>query len=530
MSWAGKKLLSGAKRAAEKELQETFSSIKKKQHHFSWPCPVCHRSFASYLLDDHINHCRRPSNSLNSLSPTSRTDVPALPITQPPGEPVSVDIYSILQPAVDVSPSETRNVDAQKRTELKPSANSVDLQYEFDRSSGSSFGPIQPNSYVRFDSFEDDVNCSQMEVKLKVDSVSGSGITSKSSVDETKALDFSSVKEEIIVDGSQEQNSSKIKLECEVLLDTRSIQVKEERMEEQGSAEVSKEGSGRGERPPPGFKLYERQKQSQAKLSMFFKNVLSADVERKSSVTVLQAGMVLFKNWLSLDTQQRLVHESQNVAHLFNRPITSGGGKYHIYSMCWGPKWNPKTHRYAGVGAAQPLPDWMFDFAQELCCEAQKHSCVHPPDLNFTPDVALANFYPVKAEELGVIGIGGHQDLDDSCKMPVVSVSVGDSMTFFYRRLPPLSRRKSMILVSFDEKAAKSCEDGDASHNREQQLILRSGDVLVFGGESRLIYHGTRHVQAGTRPPGLHMVPGRLNFTFRQTDASITAQLSHSSS
>ncbi|KAL3676339.1 hypothetical protein R1sor_026287 [Riccia sorocarpa] len=457
-----KKLLSGAKRAAEKELQETFSSIKKKQHHFSWPCPVCHRSFASYLLDDHINHCRRPSNSLNSLSHTLRTDVPALPTTQPPGGPDSVDIYSILQPVVDVCPSETRMVDAQKRTELNPSANSVDLQYEFDRSSSSCFGPIQPNSYARF---EDDVICSQKEVKLSVES----GITSKSLVDETKALDFSSVKEEITVDGSQQQNSSKIKLECEVLLDTRSIKVRDTNMEQQGSVEVSKEGSGRGERLPPGFKLYERQKQSQAKRSIFYKNVSPADVERKSSVTVLQAGMVLFKNWLSLDTQQRLVHESQNVAHLFNRPITSGGGKYHIYSMCWGPKWNPKAHRYAGVGAAQPLPDWMFDLAQALCCEAQKHSSV-------------------KAEELGVIGIGGHQDLDDSCKMPVYKI------------------------------------------RREQQLILRSGDVLVFGGESRLIYHGTRHVQAGTRLPGLHMVPGRLNFTFRQTDASITAQLSHSSS
>jgi hypothetical protein len=53
----------------------------------------------------------------------------------------------------------------------------------------------------------------------------------------------------------------------------------------------------------------------------------------------------------------------------------------------------------------------------------------------------------------------------------------------------------------------------------EKKIILESGDALVFGGESRLVYHGTRCVQPGTRPPGLHMVPGRLNFTFRQCNA-----------
>jgi hypothetical protein len=92
-------------------------------------------------------------------------------------------------------------------------------------------------------------------------------------------------------------------------------------------------------------------------------------------------------------------------------------------------------------------------------------------------------------------------------------------MTFFFRRIPPLSRRKSGVQVLVDQVAAKDCEDGDTAHNGERKVILESGDILVFGGLSRLVYHGTRNIQPGTRPPGLHMVPGRLNFTFRQCNA-----------
>ncbi len=50
--------------------------------------------------------------------------------------------------------------------------------------------------------------------------------------------------------------------------------------------------------------------------------------------TIALNRMVLLQSWLSLDIQQRLVHESQSAAHLFHRPTTVGGDKYHIYSVC----------------------------------------------------------------------------------------------------------------------------------------------------------------------------------------------------
>jgi hypothetical protein len=38
-------------------------------------------------------------------------------------------------------------------------------------------------------------------------------------------------------------------------------------------------------------------------------------------------------------------------------------------------------------------------------------------------------------------------------------------MTFFFRRIPLLSRCKSGVQVLVDQVAAKDCEDGDTAHN-----------------------------------------------------------------
>ena len=47
--------------------------------------------------------------------------------------------------------------------------------------------------------------------------------------------------------------------------------------------------------------------------------------------------------------------------------------------------------------------------------------------------------------------------------------------------------------------------------------VLRSGDVLLFGGASRMLYHGVTNVcSAHTFPADLQMRKGRLNLTFRK--------------
>ena len=51
-------------------------------------------------------------------------------------------------------------------------------------------------------------------------------------------------------------------------------------------------------------------------------------------------------------------------------------------------------------------------------------------------------------------------------------------------------------------------------------LWLHSGDLLVFGGETRRIYHGVPKVLPATAPAGLGLPPGRLSITIRETGLS----------
>ncbi len=107
------------------------------------------------------------------------------------------------------------------------------------------------------------------------------------------------------------------------------------------------------------------------------------------------------------------------------------------------------------------------------------------------PEACLINFYAAGAK------MGLHQDRDeDDLETPVVSVSLGDSAIF---RIGGLTRR-----------------------DPTQSLTLASGDVLAFGGPSRLVFHGIDRVVPGTStllPQG-----GRINLTLRRVTVSSRGQ------
>jgi len=52
-----------------------------------------------------------------------------------------------------------------------------------------------------------------------------------------------------------------------------------------------------------------------------------------------------------------------------------------------------------------------------------------------------------------------------------------------------------------------------------EKIPLESGDAFVFGGPSRLRYHGVSRIVLNTAPPELELT-GRFNLTFRQYDVS----------
>lgn len=103
--------------------------------------------------------------------------------------------------------------------------------------------------------------------------------------------------------------------------------------------------------------------------------------------------------------------------------------------------------------------------------------------LGFEPDTCLMNLYRDKGK------LGLHRDDDEQDKTaPIISVSLGDSCVFRF---------------------------GGASRSGPfTDWELRSGDIVVFGGPSRLAWHGVSKILRGTSD----LVPGggRLNLTIRR--------------
>ena len=99
------------------------------------------------------------------------------------------------------------------------------------------------------------------------------------------------------------------------------------------------------------------------------------------------------------------------------------------------------------------------------------------------PEACLINFYSSSAK------MGSHVDSDEAePSAPVVSISLGDEAVFHVGGL--------------ERGGSKS------------RFRLKSGDVFVLGGPSRLAYHGIDRVFAGSSdllPEG-----GRLNLTMRR--------------
>lgn len=102
--------------------------------------------------------------------------------------------------------------------------------------------------------------------------------------------------------------------------------------------------------------------------------------------------------------------------------------------------------------------------------------------LERAPECCLVNYYSAEAK------MGLHQDRDEaSMEWPVVSVSLGD---------------EGLLRMGNVTRGGKT-----------QSMWLRSGDVVVMGGDARLAYHGVDRIRAGSSkllPKG-----GRLNLTLR---------------
>lgn len=169
----------------------------------------------------------------------------------------------------------------------------------------------------------------------------------------------------------------------------------------------------------------------------------------------------------------------------FRRMVTPGGYRMSVgMTNCGKLGWvsDQTGYRYAPLDPETgepwpPMPPEFRDLARESAGAAGF------PD--FEPDVCLINRYEPGAK------LSLHQDKDEQdFTAPIVSVSLGLPAVFLW--------------------------GGLKRSDHPRRIRLEDGDVVVWGGPSRLVYHGVSPL-----PDGEHPVTGRarINLTFRKAAA-----------
>ena len=201
----------------------------------------------------------------------------------------------------------------------------------------------------------------------------------------------------------------------------------------------------------------------------------------------IAVGAVLLRGWAAVNDTAWIEAVQQVLAQQpFQAAFTASGLPMSVHtSNCgeWGWAASRKGYGYTRSdpesGRPWPvMPQFLKQQAQVLAAQAG-----YP---GFEPDVCLINCYEIGAK------MGLHHDADEKDKgAPIVSVSLGLPCTFVWGGL---------------ERA-----------DPVRSFRLEHGDVLVWGGASRMVFHGVRPLQAGQH----HLLGAqRWNLTFRMAQTA----------
>lgn len=200
-------------------------------------------------------------------------------------------------------------------------------------------------------------------------------------------------------------------------------------------------------------------------------------------ITSLAPGAVLLHGYVT-PSETALVADLRRVieAAPFRNMITPGGFRMSVaMTSCGDVGWvtDRRGYRYSDVDpeSGKPWPPMPGSFLA-LATDAARDAGFD----GFVPDSCLVNRYDVGAK------MSLHQDKDEAdFTAPIVSVSLGLPATFLF--------------------------GGAKRSDPTLKIPLRHGDVVVWGGPSRLFYHGVTVVKAGDHPS---LGTCRINLTFRK--------------
>ena len=200
-------------------------------------------------------------------------------------------------------------------------------------------------------------------------------------------------------------------------------------------------------------------------------------------------GATLWKERLSRAEQEKLLADvlTRIVAAPFYRPTMPKSGKplsvemSNFGSLGWVS--DKDGYRYE---ARHPVTGNPWPAIPEILRALWRELAAYPA----LPEACLVNLYRPGAR------MGLHRDADEEAvEAPVLSVSLGDTARF---RFGGASRQAPV-----------------------RNLDLASGDVLLFGGPSRLAFHGVSGIGSGASD----LVPGggRINLTLRRVRRPLAA-------
>lgn len=198
----------------------------------------------------------------------------------------------------------------------------------------------------------------------------------------------------------------------------------------------------------------------------------------------LAEGAVLLRNFFAAEQPDviaalRVIVKAAPFRHL----ATPGGHTMSVaMTNCGRVGWvsDPSGYRYDPVDpdSGRHWPEMPASFR-----DLAAHAAVQAGFAAFAPDACLINRYKPGAK------LSLHQDKDElDLRAPIVSVSLGLPATFLFGGLT---------------RSAPT-----------RRYRLTHGDVVVWGGPSRLAYHGVAPLPDGTHPV---MGGQRINLTFRKT-------------
>jgi alkylated DNA repair protein (DNA oxidative demethylase) len=194
-------------------------------------------------------------------------------------------------------------------------------------------------------------------------------------------------------------------------------------------------------------------------------------------------GAALLRGWaLPLETEILAAVDAIAVEAPFRRMVTPGGFQMSVaMTNCGRAGWvtDRKGYRYTpnDPETGRPWPEMPSAF-QRLATEAAQEAG-YP---SFLADACLINRYEPGTR------LSLHQDRNErDFAQPVVSVSLGLPATFQF--------------------------GGPKRTDRPLRITLRHGDVVIWGGPSRLNYHGVLELKDGEHPSVGRI---RLNLTLRK--------------